>query len=93
MQGFDWQNLPGTAREIDSVSRVFSGTEKVDRYLGPQASEGQLQEINRTEQLKDYRYLLFSAHGYLARNPPLSSLVLSRKGNPPGIDGYVTSEE
>jgi CHAT domain-containing protein len=36
---------------------------------------------------------LFSAHGYLAQNSALSSLVLSQLGNPPEIDGYVTASE
>ena len=92
MQGFEWVNLPGTAREVAAVEKVF-GAGKVDHYLGQQASEDMLQQLNQSGQLKDYRYLLFSAHGYLARNPSLSSLVLSRRNNPPDIDGYVTSEE
>jgi CHAT domain-containing protein len=92
MQGFEWVNLPGTAREATAVAKVF-GAGKVDHYLGPQASEDMLQQLNQSGQLKEYRYLLFSAHGYLARNPSLSSLVLSRRNNPPDIDGYVTSEE
>lgn len=93
MQYFDWSNLPGTAREIDAVARELIGAGRIDRHTGQQASENRLQEINQAGQLKEYRYLLFSAHGYLARNPALSSLVLSRKGNPPGVDGYVMAEE
>jgi hypothetical protein len=98
MKQFVWQNLPGTAHEIQAVSAVFSGKEKgaaanVDGYLGPQASEGKLQQLNQAGKLKDYRYLLFSAHGYLAQNPALSSVVLSQQGNPPEIDGYVTAGE
>jgi len=98
MSQFAWQNLPGTADEIMGVSAVFAGNKKgqatdVDSYLGPEASEGKLQQINAAGKLKDYRYLLFSAHGYLSQNPALSSLVLSQQGNPPGIDGYVTASE
>jgi tetratricopeptide (TPR) repeat protein len=96
-----WQNLPGTAREVNAVSAVFgpggtgtkSGAGIVDSYLGKDASEGKLQQLNEAGKLKDYRYLLFSAHGYLAQNPALSSLVLSQQSNPPGIDGYVTASE
>jgi hypothetical protein len=98
MDKFTWQNLPGTAQEIRAVSAVFSGKAQggganVDTHVGPEASEGKLQQINATGRLKDYRYLLFSAHGYLAQNPALSSLVLSQQGNPPEIDGYVTAGE
>ena len=66
---------------------------KVDAFLGLQASEANLMQLNRTGKLKDYRYLLFSAHGYLAQNPAMSALVLSQFGNPPGIDGYITTSE
>jgi len=93
-----WHNLPGTAREVQAVSAVFAGpgkggTRGVDSYLGLAASEGHLQELNAAGRLKDYRYLLFSAHGYLAQTPALSSLILSLAGNPPSIDGYVTAGE
>jgi lipopolysaccharide biosynthesis regulator YciM len=98
MNKFAWQNLPGTAHEIQGVSAVFGdkakpGGSSVDTYLGLDASEGKLQQLNQDGRLKDYRYLLFSAHGYLAQNPALSSLVLSQQGNPPEIDGYVTASE
>ncbi|NVO08223.1 MAG: CHAT domain-containing protein [Rhodoferax sp.] len=98
MSEFVWENLPGTAHEIKAVSAVFdsktkSSGGKVDSYMGLEASEGKLQQLNQAGRLKDYRYLLFSAHGYLAQNPTLSSLVLSQQGNPPNIDGYVTAGE
>lgn len=93
-----WLNLPGTAREIAAVGAVFENpaalrTPRVDRYLGFDASEGKLLQLNHSGALKDYHYLLFSAHGYLAQNPALSSLVLSQQNNPPDVDGYVTAEE
>ena len=98
MKELVWQNLPGTAHEIQAVSAVFAGGAKgsggsVDSYVGPEASEGKLLQLNQAGTLKDYRYLLFSAHGYLAQDPALSSLVLSQQGNPPEIDGYVTAGE
>jgi hypothetical protein len=108
----NWNNLPGTAREVQAVSQALTDfksnagkensrkvaslsnlTGKVDAYLGQQASEANLMELNKTGKLKDYRYLLFSAHGYLAQNPVMSALVLSQIGNPPGIDGYITANE
>lgn len=98
-----WQNLPGTAREIAAVASAFSGAGKgadastrgtsVDTYTGSQASESNFMKLNADGKLKDYRYMLFSAHGYLAQNPELSALVLSQKGNPEGVDGYITAAE
>jgi CHAT domain-containing protein len=98
-----WNNLPGTGREIAAISSVFKGnqgakaststTNIVDSYTGLAASEGNLQKLNASGSLKDYRYMLFSAHGYLAQNPAQSALVLSQKGNSEGIDGYVSASE
>jgi CHAT domain-containing protein len=98
-----WNNLPGTGREIAAISNVFKSNQGaksstsissvVDSYTGLAASEGNLQKLNASGSLKDYRYLLFSAHGYLAQNPAQSALVLSQKGNPEGIDGYVSASE
>jgi hypothetical protein len=98
MNNLSWENLPGTAQEIQAVSAVFNSHTQgiggnVDSHLGMEASEGKLLQLNAAGKLKDYRYLLFSAHGYLAQNPELSSLVLSQQGNPPEIDGYVTAGE
>ena len=95
MRSLIWQNLPGTGREVSAVSSVFNvqGKNTVDALVGEDASESKLQELNRTGALKNYRYLLFSAHGYLAQNPALSALVLSQKGNPPDVDGYITASE
>jgi CHAT domain-containing protein len=52
-----------------------------------------MQELNRGGKLTDYRYLLFSAHGYLATNPTLTSLVLSQNQRTPEADGYITAAE
>ena len=95
-----WRNLPGTAREIKAVAQIFANgatggglSSGVDTYVGADASEAKLQQLNQSGKLKDYRYLLFSAHGYLAQNPALSALVLSQRNNPPDVDGYVTAAE
>lgn len=88
-----WQNLPGTGREVEAVSSVFAKTGVADTMVGAQASEAQLLALNASGKLRDYRYLLFSAHGYLAQNPSLSALVLSQVGNAAEHDGYITAEK
>ncbi len=91
MQNLRWKNLPGTAFEVEAVAKVF--TSGMDKYVDAQASEAGLQALNRAGKLADYRYLLFSAHGYLAANPALTSLVLSLDKPTPAADGYVTAAE
>jgi CHAT domain-containing protein/tetratricopeptide (TPR) repeat protein len=95
MRNLLWQNLPGTGREVSAVSSVFQqgNQTSTDTFVGDEASETKLMELNRNGALQNYRYLLFSAHGYLAQNPAFSALVLSQKGNPPEVDGYVTASE
>ena len=53
-----------------------------------------MQALRQSGELKNYRYLLFSAHGYLSSDKPaLSSIVLSLKDRTPKADGYVTASE
>ena len=91
MQNLKWENLPGTAFEVEAVAKVFGSG--VDKYVDAQASEAGLQVLNKAGKLTDYRYLLFSAHGYLASNPALTSLVLSLDKPTADADGYVTAAE
>ena len=87
-----WENLPGTEVEVKAVASLFPESSAV--YLGPQATEHQLQKLNQSGELRNYRYLLFSVHGYLSPDSPsLSSLVLGLVNKEPGTDGYVTASE
>lgn len=85
-----WRNLLASGYELNSIAKMFNHSKN---YQGLDASEKNLQDMNASGQLKNYRYLLFSTHGYLAQHAALSALVLSRKDNPEGIDGYVTASE
>ena len=93
MRMANWRNLPGTGVEVNAVSKVFAQKGGADVMVGTQASEAQLLALNQSGKLRDYRYLLFSAHGYLAQNPSLSALVLSQVGNSAEYDGYITAEK
>ena len=87
-----WSPLPGTETEIKEVAKLFPGSSSV--YLGAQATEQQLQSLNDKGQLKNYRDLLFSAHGDLSHEQPaLSSIVLGTKDRTAEADGYVTASE
>jgi CHAT domain-containing protein len=87
-----WNDLPGTEKEIRAVAALYD--DKASVYSGARASEQQLQALRQSGELKNYRYLLFSAHGYLSSDKPaLSSIVLSLKDRTPKADGYVTASE
>ena len=97
-QAFDlldlnWANLPGSEQEVAQVAALF-GPAEADVRLRGDATEANLIALNRDRGLARYRYLLFSAHGYLSTDEPaLSALVLGQVGKAPGTDGYVTAGE
>jgi tetratricopeptide (TPR) repeat protein len=87
-----WTNLPGTQREVESVARLFG--EQASIHMGAQATEQMLQAMNARGELRNFRYMLFAAHGFLSpSHPSLSSLVLGLVNRAPGTDGYVTAAE
>ncbi len=91
--GLKWKNLPGTMRELSELERLFQG-QNPRIYKQADATEANLQRLNKQGVLSKYRYLVFSTHGYLSPEvPALSSLVLGQVNNPKGIDGYVTAGE
>ncbi len=88
-----WKNLPGTLTELNQLGNLFK-KQKPCIYKKAQATEANLQRLNKQGILAKYRYLVFSAHGYLSPQvPALSSIVLGLLNNPTGIDGYVTAGE
>ena len=88
-----WRNLPGALRELEQLEALFKETDP-RIYKQADATEAQLQSLNQQGELAKYRYLVFSAHGYLSSEvPALSSIVLGQVNNPEGIDGYVTAGE
>jgi CHAT domain-containing protein len=88
-----WKNLPGAFTELEQLGKLFEETKPLI-YIKENATEAKLQEINQQGILAQYRYLVFSAHGYLSPQiPALSSIVLGQRDNPAGIDGYVTAGE
>jgi CHAT domain-containing protein len=86
-----WANLPGTEKEIASVARIF-GEGEATIYTRQDATEAKLLQLNKQHALAHFRYLLFSAHGYLSmQEPALSALVLGQMAKAPGTDGYITA--
>ena len=78
-RGFEFDRLPGTAKEIQSIARLFSDEhERTDVLLGVQATRRDVLDLD----LSKFRYIHFATHGILpvdagVREP---SLVLSYDG-------------
>ena len=88
-----WCNLPGTEKELTEVERIFAETQPLI-FRKEQATEVKLQSLNKQGILPRYRYLLFSAHGYLNLDAPaLSAIVLDQLSTTTEADGYVTASE
>jgi CHAT domain-containing protein/exonuclease VII small subunit len=90
-----WKNLPGTLQELEQLGNLFFLKKYRSRiFKQADATEANLQRFNRSGLLAKYRYLVFSAHGYLSPQvPELSAIVLGQVNNPSGIDGYITAGE
>jgi len=90
-----WKNLPGTEKELEQLGNLFFLKKHRSRiFKQADATEANLQRFNRSGLLAKYRYLVFSAHGYLSPQvPELSALVLGQVNNPEGFDGYITAGE
>jgi len=89
----NWQTLPGSLMELEKLKQLFKET-KPRIYIQADATEAKLQSLNQQGILAKYRYLVFSAHGYLSPQvPALSSIVLGQVNNPEGTDGYITAGE
>ncbi len=87
-----WNPLPGTEVEVKKISALFPNSNKV--LLGKEATEQNMQQLNQSGEIKNYKYILMSAHGYLSPNQPaLSSIVLGLKNKLPSADGYITALE
>ena len=91
MTSLRWNDLPGTARELDNVSTLF---ENKDIYRKGQVTESNLQNLNHNYELSKYKYLLFATHGFFVPDmPEISSIVLSQNFDDDNTDGYITVRE
>jgi len=82
----NWDNLPGTRKEIDEISERYSDSYKVE---GKNVSRKFIEDISRKGILSEYRFIHFATHGIVIHEiPELSAIVLSQitKGDD---DGYL----
>ena len=82
-------NLPETATEANAIAALFNSNDS-NLYLGKAANLKTLFQLNQSQQLSDYRYLLFATHGllpYEVDGLAQAALVLSY----PEVEGYLTT--
>lgn len=96
MGDMKWNYLPWTGEEVKSVAALFPRSSVV--LKGKDASERRLREMDRSGELANYRYLLFSSHGlYVPPKPELSAILLrpddNQKDGAYEYNGYVTVGE
>jgi len=92
-KGIKWSNLEGSKKELAALEKLFAN-QQPRIYQQAEASEANLQRLNREQELTRYRYLVFSAHSYFdAETPELSVIVLDQLDKTPGTDGYITASE
>ncbi len=92
-KGIKWCNLDGTEKELATLEKLFAN-QQPSIYKQAEASEANLQRLNREQELTRYRYLVFATHGYFDENTPeLSVIVLDQLDKTPGTDGFITASE
>lgn len=81
-------DLPGTNQEVSNLQQILSGKGiKPEVYLEANASE----EIVKSKNLKDYRYLHFATHGVVNENNPALSRIFLKESET--NDGNLFSGE
>lgn len=93
-----WGNLPGAAKEVETVAKLFGLELGHNLLVGADASEDRLRQLQNAGELARYRMVLFAAHGYLdSGTPDRSSIVLTQHPRPTTAsgknDGYITAAE
>jgi CHAT domain-containing protein len=88
-----WEQLPGSEREVRAVGKLFHNKQSTV-LTKSEASEQNLQRLNSTGDLQNYKRFLFSAHGYInSSQAGLSAIVLSQDSKTKDADGYITAIE
>lgn len=84
------QDLRSSEPEMQALADVFGGP-RATVYKRDAATEAKLLELNKSKELSQYKYLLFSVHGYFdPEQPAWNSIVLGQKDLAPGTDGFIT---
>jgi CHAT domain-containing protein len=89
-----WPNLPGSAEELSLLGKLFPLQEGSNLFRKTEASQANVSVLQRRGKLAGFKYIVFSAHGYLDRqNSDLSGIVLSQVGLKDEDDGYLRASD
>ncbi len=84
-----WSDLPFTAAEVRRIADIFPGAAT---YIGANASEQTLDNLNRNGTLKKLQILHLAAHGYYdAQDPMRSGVVLDLQGASSRYPGVISA--
>lgn len=87
-RGFDFRRLPYTRTEVNEIAALFPALESRS-FLGADASE----EKVKTEDLRQYRYIHFAAHGLIDEEYPARSGIILSAARDSKEDGALQVEE
>lgn len=85
-------NLPGSKDEVESIAKFFN---KKAVFTGESASEAIVKKLDSENDLKNYKYIHFAAHGRSYKNDSKNTaIVLSLTQDAlENEDGFLTSDE
>jgi len=90
LQGGSLGDLKSSEAELDALGAIFADTSP-SIYRQDKATEFDLLKLNQSKELSQFKYLVFSVHGYFDdKQPNFNSILLGQKNLIPGTDGFVT---
>jgi CHAT domain-containing protein len=101
-RGYDgqvWQNLPGTAAEVNALQEIAREQQKeIAVYLREEVTEQAVKELSASRELQRYPIIHFACHGYFDEEEPArSGIVLSEVSDERNAEdennGYLTVPE
>ena len=88
--GVSWSPLPAAEREVRSIASLFPSARI---FLGNEASEERLMDLNASGELERYRYIHFATHAFFSSDRPQLSAIVLRQPGSAQADGFVTVAE
>ncbi|MBV5330629.1 MAG: CHAT domain-containing protein, partial [Chlorobium sp.] len=88
----NWNNLPGTLSEVETIAKTVKGTKVV---TGRDVTESRVKQMSASGELANYKVIHFATHGIVVPEiPELSAIVLSQlKNQLEGEDGYLRMDK